>query len=304
MRTLKLNSPYAEDVKVWQEKVLGFTGKDVDGDFGLHTQKATRQWQRDNGVFVDGEVGPLTWGKAGYESKEKVVVSPQAIKTDNLAFQVAMNAPGSMTEAERQYVLAVARGEGRYGLGWATPNPQTIAKSKEYGLTGYEGKGSNNWGAVQGKASGGSFPHVDYGFKDGIWKSYVANYRKYLTPEEGFADMAKIILGGGPVRKTQGSELIRKAINSGNLKQAVLEQHANKYFELDPQKYFDAVSKNYEALTQSTNWKPFFGEKTLVDAIIKKPGLVSIVLTICIVGIVSIFSYGRLHEKQHSDKII
>ena len=48
-------------VKEWQEKALKFTGKDLDGKFGLKTDAATRKLQERFGVEVDGVVGPETW---------------------------------------------------------------------------------------------------------------------------------------------------------------------------------------------------------------------------------------------------
>lgn len=41
-----------------------FDAGDIDCEFGPNTQAATRNWQSRNGVGVDGEVGPQTFGKA------------------------------------------------------------------------------------------------------------------------------------------------------------------------------------------------------------------------------------------------
>jgi len=44
---------------------LGTSGKDkngIDGSFGDITDKAVRSFQRKNGLSVDGEIGPATWG--------------------------------------------------------------------------------------------------------------------------------------------------------------------------------------------------------------------------------------------------
>jgi N-acetylmuramoyl-L-alanine amidase len=35
----------------------------ADGSFGKLTEKAVRQYQQENGLTVDGIVGPVTWKK-------------------------------------------------------------------------------------------------------------------------------------------------------------------------------------------------------------------------------------------------
>lgn len=51
-------------VKEWQERVLGFVGDDVDGDFGGMTESATKRWQEQRGLLNDGWVGPRSWATA------------------------------------------------------------------------------------------------------------------------------------------------------------------------------------------------------------------------------------------------
>ena len=57
-------------VKIWQQflKDKGYDiGKyGVDGDFGGATDAATRKYQKDKGLTVDGWCGKLTWKSAGY----------------------------------------------------------------------------------------------------------------------------------------------------------------------------------------------------------------------------------------------
>lgn len=50
-------------VEIWQIIV----GTKVDGDFGKNTEAATREFQKNNGLVVDGIVGKNSW-KAGLES--------------------------------------------------------------------------------------------------------------------------------------------------------------------------------------------------------------------------------------------
>lgn len=67
-RTLKLTTPnmQGEDVRLLQERLLelGYTEVGMaDGSFGKLTEKAVRQYQQENGLTVDGIVGPVTWKK-------------------------------------------------------------------------------------------------------------------------------------------------------------------------------------------------------------------------------------------------
>ena len=48
-----------EAVRVWQAIV----GVSVDGDFGYNTDKATKAWQKENGLTADGIVGKRSWSK-------------------------------------------------------------------------------------------------------------------------------------------------------------------------------------------------------------------------------------------------
>lgn len=59
MVNLKYGST-GDDVKKLQT-ALGFTGGDVDGIFGEKTQKAVMDYQKNNGLTVDGIVGKNTW---------------------------------------------------------------------------------------------------------------------------------------------------------------------------------------------------------------------------------------------------
>lgn len=65
MPTIKKGSK-GKAVKIWQI-ILGFTGVELDGDFGKKTDAATKEWQEKNGLAVDGIVGKNSW-KAGLES--------------------------------------------------------------------------------------------------------------------------------------------------------------------------------------------------------------------------------------------
>jgi hypothetical protein len=159
-----------------------------------------------------------------------------APSTDAWAYGIARSAAPSMPENQRQYVLTVARGEGYYGKGWKGA-----------------GAGSNNWGAVQGTGSAGSFQHGDT-HADG--SKYTTHFKAYRTPEEGFLDMAKYVLKPNVVA----------ALNRGHLRDAVYAQHDNHYFELAPEKYFAAVSANYAKITSAVGWPKLLADYGVTPA--------------------------------------
>lgn len=260
------NGSSGNDVITWQK----FLKVNADGQFGPATEAATKNWQQKSKLVADGIVGPASWNAAGFKSPtvtQKTATAPDDIR----AYEISKRADPTLPEKQRQYVLTVARGEGRFGLAWATPSAATIAISQKLGLTGYEGKDSNNWGADQGSGSAGSFPHVDHGWRnpDGtpwnkigpkVWLPYVGNYAKQKTPEEGFNRMKNIILNGG-LRKETGSKEIKAAIEKGSLKDAVYAQYKNGYFELAPEQYLKAVLNNYSVLSVNTEWQKLLSEK-------------------------------------------
>lgn len=56
------DAPLRGDPNVWRvQKILGFIGDDLDGEFGQETEYAVRRFQAEHGLDVDGEVGPKTW---------------------------------------------------------------------------------------------------------------------------------------------------------------------------------------------------------------------------------------------------
>lgn len=237
--TLRLGST-GDDVKKWQT-IVGVT---ADGSFGTLTQNATVKWQRAHKLAADGIVGPVSWSTA--LGTPTPIGKTSSAPTDQWAYEVAKRAEPTMPEEQIQYAVSVSRGEGFFGKGWGDdPNL---------------GAGSNNWGAVQGTGSAGYFEHIDH-HADGT--EYTTKFKKYLTPEEGFKDMARILYSGG-MRGAVGAKAIKDALKKGNLHDAVYAQHDNHYFELAPDKYLAAVVKNYNILkTNVDGWKTLLGENGL-----------------------------------------
>jgi len=244
----------------------------VDGAWGPKSKAALIAYQKSKGLTADGVPGPITLSALGISGANEIAsstmgsVMPSANNADAKAYAIGKKAgaQAGMTEKEIQYVVAVAKGEGGYGNGWGNPSKKTIEESKGFGITGYEGVGSNNWGAVQGTGSAGKFPHVDH---DAKGKAYLGYYKKYATPEEGFLNMAKTILGGGPKRKAVGAAEIKTAIAKGNLKEAVYAQHANGYFELAPDRYLAAVTSNYNKIMNGIGWPKLLAENGITPTV-------------------------------------
>jgi peptidoglycan hydrolase-like protein with peptidoglycan-binding domain len=241
----------------------------TDGSWGPKSKAALTAFQQSKGLTADGIPGPITLSALGIPGAASGgttsgTSTPAASSADAKAFEVAKRAgqQTGMSDREIQYVLTVARGEGHYGTGWGSPSAKTVEDGKAYGLTGTEGVGSNNWGAVQGAGSAGSFAHVDY-HADG--KPYKGTFKRYSTPEEGFLDMARIILNGGK-RGADGAVVIKDAIKRGNLRDAVYAQHANGYFELNPESYLNAVLTNYAKITAGINWPKVLAENGVAIA--------------------------------------
>ena len=242
----------------------------VDGIWGKNSKAACVAFQKSKGLVTDGVPGQKTLAALGLTlpiaSSTKGHSMVATNNSDAAAYAAGKQAGTEMnlTEPEVQYVVAVAKGEGGYGGGWGSPNAKTLAESKSFGITGYEGIGSNNWGAVQGTGNAGSFPHVDHK-ADG--KAYLGHFKKYASASDGFKDMAKTILGGGPIRKALGATEIKSAIAEGNLRKAVYAQHANGYFELNPESYLASVIKNYNTILDNVGWPKVLSENGITPGV-------------------------------------
>ena len=58
-----------KDVKYLQEllNAVNFSSLKVDGIFGVRTEAAVKEFQKKNGLVVDGIVGPQTWSALQYQ---------------------------------------------------------------------------------------------------------------------------------------------------------------------------------------------------------------------------------------------
>ncbi|BAZ17193.1 peptidoglycan-binding domain 1 protein [Calothrix sp. NIES-4071] len=67
-----------EDVKALQQALndWGFNAGDVDGEFENNTEEAVKAFQLKAGLMIDGEVGPMTWGKLGGKYEDSFPIDP------------------------------------------------------------------------------------------------------------------------------------------------------------------------------------------------------------------------------------
>ena len=137
---------------------------------------------------------------------------------DQEAYDLSLRVAPELTEAEREYVLMVARHESYYGR--ATKPAVWV--------------GTFNWGAIQGTGPAGSFTTTDH-HEDG--SPYAGKFRRYHSHEEGFLDLVRILLKPN----------VRDALKTGDATAAVVAQRANRYFEAPLEKYREALIRNYAA---------------------------------------------------------
>ncbi len=262
----------------------------VDGIWGPKSKSALIAFQKANGLTTDGVLGPKSCAALGitYSPTSTGVATPGG-RADVAAYAVAKNANATLglTEAEIQYVLAVARGEGFYGNGWGVQSAKTKEEAEARGLTGLEGVGSNNWGAEQGSGDAGSFPHIDHHADGSV---YVGNYKKWSSPEKGYMSIARTVLSGLK-RGAPGAAEIRAAINKGNLHDAVYAQRANGYFELAADKYLGNVIANYNSISNATGWPKLLSEFGITPGVAVAAGGAG-VLTVLLVA-AGVYFFGR-----------
>lgn len=101
--TLRLNSPEYEEVKTLQTYLNKFGANlVVDGLFGIKTYLAVREFQKNYDLFVDGIVGPNTWGKL-----DSLVKNTSTKKTvSELAKEVISGKWGNWPDREKRLTSA------------------------------------------------------------------------------------------------------------------------------------------------------------------------------------------------------
>jgi peptidoglycan hydrolase-like protein with peptidoglycan-binding domain len=113
-----------DETKRWQE-FLNTQGYNltVDGDFGVKTDAATKDYQQKNGIGVDGIVGEKTWGKAGYK------LSPSMTNFEYQDFSYDDYAESdTVTQAKSALDAQLSQKPGEYKSQWQTQLDDTINK--------------------------------------------------------------------------------------------------------------------------------------------------------------------------------
>lgn len=100
---LKLNSPEYNEIKLLQTYLNKFGANlAVDGLFGIKTYLAVREFQKNNDLFIDGIVGPNTWGKL-----DSLVKNSSGKKTvSELAKEVISGKWGNQPDREKRLTAA------------------------------------------------------------------------------------------------------------------------------------------------------------------------------------------------------
>ena len=80
MKTIKYGNKGSE-VKTLQEALNKTApyGLKPDGIFGAKTEAAVRDYQRRQGLSIDGIAGPKTWSKLGFETADEVTAGGRSI---------------------------------------------------------------------------------------------------------------------------------------------------------------------------------------------------------------------------------
>lgn len=140
------------------EKGYSLSRYGADGIFGGETQQAVKNFQADNGLVVDGIVGPKTWAKLGNASIQMPSSYPGAV--------IGMGARGEnvvkiQNELIRRGYEVSGGADGAYGSGCKAA---VIQFQNDNGLTADGIVGKNTWDALfplSGKIS--SYPGFNIG---------------------------------------------------------------------------------------------------------------------------------------------
>jgi peptidoglycan hydrolase-like protein with peptidoglycan-binding domain len=130
-----------------------------------------------------------------------------------------------------RHLAGVAQLETNYGDGWKGA-----------------GKGSNNMGAIQCGAqwTGPRFEYVDtHPNPDGTSTPYRIGFRKYLTPEDGWVDLVKVVF------INRGRSVVLNAAKAGDTLGVSKALHATGYYEGFGRTVADRINNHYRALSRA-----------------------------------------------------
>lgn len=88
---------YAVQVVQYRLRAFGYA-VDVDGDFGPQTDRIVRLWQRQNGLYVDGIVGPQTLRSLGLSKAD--LLQPKVVDQPHTSAAPALSTGGSCPQYE------------------------------------------------------------------------------------------------------------------------------------------------------------------------------------------------------------
>jgi hypothetical protein len=170
---------------------------------------------------------------------------------DHVAAKTMVESLGAkLSPLESLFLRGVSWHETNYGAGWKG-----------------DGQGSNNMGAVTTNDPDElSFRYQDSRNDEGELVRYTAWFKGYATPEEGFADLARVLLKSN----------VRAALAARDVRGAVAAMQANRYFlgthrrdtpeglKANLDAYYGAVRNALKQITAAT------GEK--LDALTRRGG--------------------------------
>jgi hypothetical protein len=141
-----------EYVKVIQ-KALGFTGKDVDGQYGPVTKKAVVAWQKANPTFgdADGIIGPKSFAALKKLAEKPVVAKPTVAKTASVASPKKADEATLSLPIKNGKITTPYKKKGRMwskgyhtGVDFAVPEGTTVIAAADGKIE------SGNWGSAYG----------------------------------------------------------------------------------------------------------------------------------------------------------